>query len=111
MKVKIGGTEYEAYVGGNIVDRAWDGRNSKTILLEMTHAAANELFVDNAEWSIIYQVKDPDTGEISDVEEDNSAFCVAGDIIDHRDGTISVKMGKPTDLEEILELLYGGDEE
>ena len=32
---------------------------------------------------------------------------MAGDITDHRDGTITVKMGRLTALEETLELIYG----
>ena len=40
-------------------------------------------------------------------EYDNSDYCVAGDIVDHRDGTISVKMGKPT-AEELLSMIMEG---
>ena len=109
--VKIGGAEYPAVINGNIADWSWDGRSSKTITLEMEYATAVELFVDNVEWSIIFPVEDEETHEITMVEEDNSAYYLAGDITDHRDGTLSIKMGKPTDLEEILELIYGGDEE
>lgn len=43
------------------------------------------------------------------VTYDNSDYCVAGDITDHRDGTVTVKMGRLTALEETLELIYGGD--
>ena len=32
-------------------------------------------------------------------EYDNSDCCLAGDVTDHRDGTITVKMGKPTAAE------------
>ena len=42
-------------------------------------------------------------------EYDNSDFNIAGDVTDHRDGTMSIKMGKATDLEDAYELLYGGD--
>ena len=28
---------------------------------------------------------------------------------DNRDGTVSIKMGKPTDLEDAMELLLGGE--
>lgn len=35
-------------------------------------------------------------------EWDNSDYCVAGPITDHRDGTLTVKMGKYTQLEEAL---------
>lgn len=111
MQVKINNETYPAEINGKIYDTAWDGRSSKTITLEMEYADAVELFVDGAEWSIIFPVEDEETHEITMVEEDNSAYYLAGDITDHRDGTLSIKMGKPTDLEEILELIYGGDEE
>lgn len=39
---------------------------------------------------------------------DNSDFCLRGDIVVHSNGTVSVKMGKLTDLEQAYELLYGG---
>lgn len=32
-------------------------------------------------------------------EYDNSEYSLAGDITDHRDGTVSIKMGKPTEAE------------
>lgn len=35
-------------------------------------------------------------------EWDNADYCVAGPITDHRDGTLTVKMGKYTQLEEAL---------
>lgn len=57
-------------------------------------------------------VEDPDTGEMvtpEPIRYDNSAFLVAGDITDHRDGTITVKMGRLTALEQTLEQIYGGD--
>jgi hypothetical protein len=64
----------------------------------MDYATANELFVDGVEWSIV---------DDENTEYDNSDYCLAGDITDHRDGTLSVKMGKMTDLEEVLEAMYG----
>lgn len=108
--VKINGTEYPASVSGKMHDLEWDGRQSKTITLEMDYATAVETFVDGAEWFIIYQQK-KETGEIVTVEEEQVGYSLAGDITDHRDGTISVKMGKLTDLEEVFEMIYGGNEE
>lgn len=99
ITVKINGTEYPAQVNGTLADYTWDGRDVKAITLEISHASADELFVDDTEWSIL-------DGE---TEYDNSDYSVAGDIIDHRDGTLTVKMGKPTDLELAYEELYGGD--
>lgn len=43
-----------------------------------------------------------------DVEYDNSKYDVCGDFIQHTNGSISIKMGKTTELEEAYELLYGG---
>ena len=47
---------------------------------------------------------------MKETEFDNSEFCIAGDLTDHRDGTITAKMGKLTDLEEAYEIMFGGDE-
>ena len=41
-------------------------------------------------------------------EYDNSEFYIRGDLTVHTDGTCTVKMGKPTDLEDAYEILYGG---
>lgn len=101
--VKIGNTTYPAVIYGRMKDTAWDDRESKTIEIEMDAADAAELFVDGLEWSIVGE------GENGPEEYDNSDFTLAGDITDHRDGTVSVKMGKLTDLELAYELLYGGE--
>lgn len=120
--IKIGETLYPSTIDGRIVDRDWDNRESKTINLEMSYTEAESLFVDGLAWSIVEQFEVPvyqdnengepvQTGtEIQEVEYDNGEFCVAGDITDHRDGTLSIKMGKLTDLEEAYEMLLGGAE-
>lgn len=51
-----------------------------------------------------------DGGTENEAEWDNSAYSLSGDITDHRDGTVTIKMGKPTDLEDAYEMLMGGDE-
>ena len=105
---KANNTEYPASITGKIPDRDWGGRKSKAITLEMTHAAAVQLFVDGLSWSIVqrdtvpvYGTDGNPTGETEEqVQEwDNADFCVAGPITDNRDGTITVKMGKPMPLE------------
>lgn len=112
--IKIGETLYPATISGLMTDRAWNNRESKTIKLEMAHAEAEKLFVDGQLWSIVMdtvkeveQPQEDGSVEIVEVpaqeEYDNSDFSVAGDIIDHRDGTLSVKMGKPTDVEVLEE--------
>ena len=118
--IKINDTLYPATVNGKMVDRDWDDRESKAITLEMDYEVASILFVDGVKWSIVEQneilVYEQDengepvqTGtETQETIYDNSDFIIAGDITDHRDGTMTVKMGKLTELEEAYEILLGG---
>ena len=116
--VKINNTLYPATVNGRVSDSNWDGRESKSIRLEMDYETAINLFVDGLSWSIVQREEIPvydedgeQTGtELKETEFDNSEFCIAGDLTDHRDGTITAKMGKLTDLEEAYEIMFGGDE-
>lgn len=108
--IKVNGTEYPATVNGNLTDRNWNGRDTKTITLTMTHDAVAALLPDNTPWSIVQRdmvdVLDEQgqpTGETKEVvnEWDNSAYSLAGEITDYRDGTVSIKMGKPTEAETL----------
>ena len=109
-KVRISSQEYEATVSGVSTDRKWGNRESKSITLPMDYATAAATFVDDVPWSILYQPPeyvDPETQETvtPTVEEyDNSDYCILGDITVHRDGTVTVKMGKPTG-EELYNIL------
>lgn len=116
--VEINGNRYPATISGRIHDKEWDDRESKSIKLELSYAEVVETFVDDVEWSIVQDVEVQneiidENGEVA-VETvvefntyDNTEFCVAGDVIDHRNGTVTVKMGKPT-AEELLAILIGG---
>mgnify|MGYP002558451787 FL=1 len=106
--IKVNNTEYPAEINGNPKDRSWGDRDTKTITLTMTHDEAAALLPDNTPWSIVLRemvdVLDEQgnpTGETKEVvnEYDNSEYSLAGDITDHRDGTVSIKMGKPTESE------------
>lgn len=105
--VKIKNQQIEAEVFGLGKDNTWGNRESKSIHCRMTYTEASELFVNNTPWSIIYQQEpyfDPETKETvtpDPIEYDNSEYSVAGAITDHRDGTISIKMGKPTEVESL----------
>ena len=68
---------------------------SAMVTLADVENADVETFVNEVAWSIIYQ-EDSNTDP---VEYDNSDYCVAGPITDNRNGTVSVKMGKLTDIE------------
>ena len=128
--IKIHDTLYPATVSGRAADKDWDNRASKAITLEMSYEEASKLFVDGLAWSIVQQNEVPtyqvdengklvldesgapiQTGtEMQETEFDNSEYNLAGDITDHRDGTITAKMGKLTDLEEAYEIMLGGAE-
>ena len=106
--VKVNNIEHLATVTGDRDDRTWDGRDTKTITLTMTHAEVAALLPDNTLWSIVQRdmvdVLDAEgkpTGETEErvQEYDNSEYSIAGDITDHRNGTVSIKMGKPTESE------------
>ena len=106
--VKVNNTEYPAAVSGANNDRTWDGRDTKTIYLTMSHDAVAALLPDNTPWSIVqrdtvpkYDSDGQPTGETEEVvnEWDNSAYSLSGAITDHRDDTVSIKMGKPTETE------------
>ncbi len=108
--IKVNNTEYPATVSGDRADRTWDGRDTKTIYLTMSHDEVATLLPDNTPWSIVQRdtvdVLDEQgqpTGETEEVvtEYDNSDYCLAGEITDYRDGTVSVKMGKPTEAETL----------
>ena len=108
--IKVNNTEYPTAVNGVYNDRTWGGRDTKTVTLTMTHDAVAALLPDNTPWSIVQRdmvdVLDEQgnpTGETKEVvnEYDNSEYSLAGDITDHRDGTVSIKMGKPTETESV----------
>lgn len=118
--IEIAGQRLQAEISGRKIDRDWDGRESKSILLPADAAAAAALFGDEIAWEIIHITEagnvlldadgNPVIGEdgeaVIQTEQvetryDNSAFCILGDVVQHRDGSITVHMGKPT-TEELL---------
>lgn len=106
--IKVNNTLYPAMIDGKTVDYAWDKRETKSITLNMTYADALALLPDNTPWSIVQDVTDmveDDGGDITEttkqVEYDNSEYCMSGAITDNRDGTVTIKMGKPTEVETV----------
>lgn len=106
--IKVNNTEYPADINGNPKDRLWGERETKTITLTMTTTEVAALLPDNTPWSIVQRdtvdkldAEGNPTGETEEVvnEWDNSEYSISGDITDHRDGTVSIKMGKPTETE------------
>lgn len=106
--IKVNNTEYPAIITGEHKDRTWGEREVKNIRLTMTATDAAALLPDNTPWSIVqrdtvpkYDEQGQPTGETEEVvnEWDNSAYSLSGAITDHRDDTVSIKMGKPTETE------------
>ena len=95
--VKINAINYPAEIYGHVRDTAWDGRESKVIVLALTIQEALDLFVDGLQWSIVYGTQT--------IPQDE--FIIAGPITDNRNGTVSVRMGKPT-AAEVSNVITGG---
>lgn len=82
-------------------DREW-----KAISVIGDSASVKEAFVDNIsyrqEWDSTVILDDgTETTEIQ--TRDLSDYCIAGDVVDTRDGNITVYMGKKTQVEILME--------
>lgn len=115
--IKVNNTLYPATIDGRIADYEWDRRDTKAITLSMTYAEVLALLPDNTPWAIVQKDTvqkigedgqpmvdtsgNPVTEEVTS-EYDNSEYSMSGVIRDNRDGTVTIKMGKPTEIENIL---------
>lgn len=108
--IKVGGQEYPATLIYIYKDRNWDMRETQTVHLTMPYAQAAALLPSGTPWSNVFrETKDKldndgkPTGQTEEVvtEEDMSEYSLSGAITDHRDGTVSIKMGKPTEAETL----------
>ena len=106
--IKVAGQEYPATCIYNYKDRNWEMRESVAVHLTMPYAQAAALLMTGTPWSIVFReerdVLDENgklTVQTEEVvtEEDMSAHSLAWQITDYRDGTVSIKMGKPTEPE------------
>lgn len=130
ISVKINDIVFDdVYIEGRQSDSSWDYRETKSItfknvlLDEIINILNNDVV-----WSILIHsvqsipltdennnTKKDENGnylfkEVEYVEEyDNSEYSLLGDITIHPDKTITVKMGKPTDLENVYMLMLGGE--
>lgn len=113
--VEINNIKYPAVITGRLNDHDWNNRASKEITIEMTYMDAIKLFVNDVRWNIVQDVeqrveKHNDNDEITfetvmgQEVYDNSEYNIAGDIVDHRNGKVTIKMGKPTAEEQLVEM-------
>lgn len=106
--IKVNGQEYPAEIISRYEDRDWNRRSTRTVHLVMSVSEAAALLPSGTPWSIVQRdtvpAYDEETGEQTGTEEvvqeqDSSEYGIAGPITDRRDGTVSIKMGKPTEAE------------
>lgn len=76
-------------------------------------ALAKEKFVDEAvyfhEWDGL-TLDDQGKENLETVREELSAYSIAGDLVDTRDGNIMVYMGKPTEMEQAKKVIAVAEE-
>ena len=106
--LKVNGQEYPVTYISKYQDAAWGGRSTQTLYLNMTHEEAVKLLPEGTPWRIVSRdtvakldEEGQPTGETEVVvtETDMSEYSLAGAVTDYRDGSVSVKMGKPTEAE------------
>ena len=93
------------------VKRMFRGQDRDCILIKfnnVSYEVLNEIFIDGLNFSImayeeISNVSGLPSREYEYVEYPKTDYIVAGDIIDHRDGTFTALMGKKTALELLEE--------
>lgn len=115
--IKVNNTLYPATIDGKIADYEWNRRDTKSITLTMTYAEVLALLPDNTPWSIVQKdivqkydengklLVDADGNPVTEeftTEFDNSEYTMSGVIRDNRNGTVTIKMGKLTEIESIL---------
>ena len=115
--IKVNNTLYPATIDGKIADYEWNRRDTKSITLTMTYAEVLALLPDNTPWSIVQKdivqkydengklLVDADGNPVTEeitTEFDNSEYTMSGAIRDNRNGTVTIKMGKLTEIESIL---------
>lgn len=127
--VKVNGIEYPTLsIDGRVKDSDWNDRESKCITMQKDLSSVCDIFTDGMSWSIVQHgtryiaATDSEGNLVYDdngnviiassteyIEEyDNSEYHVLGDITKHYDGSVSIKLGKETNEERLLTMLYGG---
>lgn len=87
-------------------------RDSIRLTIEANINDALTVFTNNAVWGIREYDVDPETGNVLETynDYDYSEYCIASDIIDHRDGSLTIYMAKKTEEEIQMEQLQENNE-
>lgn len=86
------------------------GRDWRIISVIGTVDAVKAAFTNGAVYRQEWESTDAE-GNTETFTHDLSDWSVAGEVVDHRDGTVSVLMGKPTEIEILQARLAAKDEE
>ncbi len=103
--IKVNNTLYPATIDGKTVDHEWDKRSTKSITLTMSYEDVLALLPDNTPWSIVQKGTTLNAEGVEEEytnEYDNAEYSMSGAVTNNRDGTVTIKMGKPTEIENIL---------
>ena len=93
--IKVNGQEYPAEVIYLYKDRNWNDRDVRNVFLNLPYDQVVALMPTGTKWSSILKEND-----VVVEETDMSEFYIAGQVVDYRNGTVSIKMGKPTETEK-----------
>lgn len=87
-------------------------RDSVRLTIEANINDALTTLVNNTVWGIREYDVDPETGNELETynDYDYSEYCIASDIIDHRDGSLTIYMAKKTEDEIKIEQLQENSE-
>lgn len=105
MRVKINGRELEASMAVRMADSLMDGRESRAVTVTMSYGEALNLFQNDVSWAVVNEWADEE-GTPRSSTTDMSEFSISGPITDNRDGTVTVRMGKPRE-EELMVIPLG----
>lgn len=92
--IKINGQEYPAEVIYLYKDKNWNDRDVRNVFLNLPYDQVVALMPTGTKWSSILKEND-----VVVEETDMSEYSIAGQVVDYRNGTVSIKMGKPTETE------------
>ena len=105
----------------NAMDFSWDSRSIIEVTAQDVSYEELKKYFENGRWSLYdkttKQVPDepvdeetPKTyhEEVEYTERDMSEYCVCGYVRDNMDGSSTVRMGKLSETEKIIQMMLGG---